>query len=314
MSNTPEPDTIWDGLAAAGGRGMNQRVPKMTSEAELTRLGKQARRNWRIKIWAGRAVLLAVIIGGWQLCTSYPGTKDSDHLVNPFFFGKPSKIWTALVDLFQNGTAIGNIWTDIWVTAESALLGFALGLLAGVVLGVLLGSSRLLAETIGPFLKMLNAIPRIVLGSIFFIAFGTGTFPAELLAGVLVFFVVFFNAFQGVREVDQNVLANVRVLGASRWQVARHATLPSALTWIIASLHTAFGFAIVGVLVQEILGSQHGLGLVIHNAQNNFDAQTLFACIFIVMVMVLIAETGISFVERRLLSWRPPSASEGAGI
>ena len=289
-------------------------LPSMTSEEDLTRLGKRARRNWRIKIWVGRVVLLVAIVGGWQLCTTYPGSKDADHLVNPFFFGKPSLIWKALVNLFQNGTSIGNIWTDIWVTAESALLGFGLGLVAGVILGVLLGSSRFLAETIGPFIKAVNAIPRIVLGAIFFIAFGLGVFPAVLLSGVLVFFVVFFNAFQGVREVDQNVLANVRVLGASRWQVARHATLPSALTWIIASLHTAFGFAIVGVLVQEILGSEHGLGLVIHNAQNNFDSETLFACIFIVMVMVLIAETGISFVERKLLSWRPPSASEGASI
>ena len=307
MNQAPERDSILDDVTVATSAGMAPHAPKMTSEEELTKLGKKARRDWHVKIWVARVVLLIVWLGGWELCAR---TK----LIDPFFFGQPSQIWKALVNLFQNGSTVGPIWTDIWVTAETALLGFGLGVLTGVVLGVLLGSSRFLAETVGPFLKAVNSIPRIVLGSIFFVAFGLGIFPAVLLAAVLVFFVVFFNAFQGVREVDPNVIANARVLGASRLQIVRHATLPSALTWIIASLHTAFAFAIVGALVQEILGSAHGLGLVIHNAQNQFDSETVFAAMLIVGVMTLIAETGITMIERRLLSWRPPSPSEGASI
>jgi NitT/TauT family transport system permease protein len=130
------------------------------------------------------------------------------------------------------------------------------------------------------------------------------------LAAVLVFFVVFFNAFQGVREVDRNLLANARVLGASRLAVTRHVVLPSALTWIIASLHVAFGLAIIGAIVGEFLGAQKGLGLVIANSQNNFNPDGVFGAMLIIAVLALTAEGLIGLLERRLLSWRPPSQSE----
>lgn len=153
-----------------------------------------------------------------------------------------------------------------------------------------------------------------MLGSIFIVAFGLGIGPKILLAAVLVFFAVFFNAFQGVREVDQNLIANVRVLGASPWQVARHVTIPSAMSWIIASMHTAFGFAIIGALVAEVLGAQHGIGLIISQAQGSFDPDTVFACMAIVAVVTLAAEYLISLLEHAVLKWRPPSKSEAQAI
>jgi len=234
--------------------------------------------------------------------------------VDKFFFGQPTEIWNALVHLFTDGTAFGTIWENLWITVQEALLGFLLGTLTGVVLGILLGSNRYLSEVVGPYIRIVNSIPRIVLGSIFIVAFGLGMGPKVLLAAVLVFFVVFFNAFQGVREVDQNLIANVRVLGASPLQVAAHVTIPSAMTWIIASLHTAFGFAIIGALVAEVLGAQHGIGLIISEAQGTFDPNTVFACMVIIAVVTLGAEYLISMLERSLLKWRPPSRSEAQAI
>jgi NitT/TauT family transport system permease protein len=110
------------------------------------------------------------------------------------------------------------------------------------------------------------------------------------------------------------VVANVRVLGASPLQVARHVTIPSAMTWIIASLHTAFGFAIIGALVAEILGSTHGIGLIISTAQGTFDPDTVFACMVITSVFTLVAEFLITLLERSLLRWRPPNRSEAQAI
>ena len=150
-------------------------------------------------------------------------------------------------------------------------------------------------------------------GALFTVALGLGTTPKVALAAVLVFFVVFFNAFQGVREVDRNLLANARVLGASRLAVTRHVVLPSALTWIIASLHVAFGLAIIGAIVGEFLGAQKGLGLLIATSQNNFNPDGVFGAMFIIAVLALTAEGLIGLLERRLLSWRPPSQSE-AGV
>ena len=268
---------------------------------------RRARKRRTAWIWVGRAAVAVIVIGGWQWFTSV-------GWVDKFFFGQPSMILDSLVHLFTVGTAFGTIWENLGVTVEEAFLGFLLGTAIGVVIGILFGSNKYLASVFGPYIKILNSIPRIVLGSIFIVAFGLGVFPKVLLAAVLVFFVVFFNAFQGVLEVDQNLVANVRVLGASPLQVARHVTIPSAMTWIIASLHTAFGFAIIGALVAEVLGAQHGIGLIISQAQGTFDPNTVFACMVIMAVVTLGAEYLITLLERSILKWRPPSRSEAQAI
>ena len=287
--------------------GPVQLAPVDKTEADVGAAARAARRRRAAWMWVGRIVLPIIVIGGWQLSTA-------TGVVDKFFFGQPTAVWTALVDLFTKGTAFGSIWFNLWVTIKEAIFGFALGTVTGVVLGLLLGQNRFLSEVCSPYIKALNSVPRIILGSIFVVAFGLGTFPKVLLAAVLVFFIVFFNAFQGVREVDQNLVANVRVLGASSLQVARHVTIPSALSWIIASLHTAFGFAIIGALVGEVLGSQAGIGLIITQAQGHFDPDTVFACMVLMAVVTLAAEYLLTLLEKRVLSWRPPNKSEAQAI
>jgi NitT/TauT family transport system permease protein len=272
-------------------------------EAAITGDVRGKARRRRMLIWAARGAALVLVFGSWQLLTTR-------KIVDPFFWGQPSGIVRQLIDWFRHGTAYGSIWLQIWVTMKEAVLGFVFGVAAGVVTGVLLAQVPFLSDVVSPFIKVVNAIPRIVLGSLFTVALGLGSTPKVALAAVLVFFVVFFNAFQGVREVDRNLLANARVLGASRLAVTRHVVLPSALTWIIASLHVAFGLAIIGAIVGEFLGAQKGLGLVIANSQNNFNPNGVFGAMLIIAVLALTAEGLIGLLERRLLSWRPPSQSE----
>ena len=279
----------------------------LESDAMVKRTARRKTVRRRLLLWMARLGLAVVIIGGWQLCTSL-------GWVDKFFYGQPSLIWKSLDHLFTQGTPFGSVWANIAVTLKEALYGFFLGTGTGVVLGLLLGQNRFLADVLGPYIKVVNAVPRIILGSIFLVAFGLGIFPKVLLASVLVFFIVFFNAFQGVREVNQNLVANVKVLGASPLQVARHVTIPSALTWIIASLHTAFGFAIIGALVGEILGSTQGMGLVISQAQGRLDQNTVFAGMAIMAAITLVAEFLLTLLEKRVLGWRPPSQSELSGI
>jgi NitT/TauT family transport system permease protein len=287
----------------------NSHVPAIAAgdEAVIARRARARARRKRLSLWTGRALLFVLIVGGWQLFTHL-------KIVDPFFFGQPSGIVKQLREWVQHGTQYGSIWLQIWITMKEALLGFFYGVVAGVSLGVLLGQIPFLANVVGPYIKVLNAVPRIVLGSIFTVAFGLGTTSKVLLAAVLVFFVVFFNAFQGVREVDRNLVANARVLGASQLQITRHVVLPSALTWIIASLHVAFGMSIIGAIVGEFLGSQKGLGLVIANSQNNFNPNGVFAAMLIIAIVALTAEGLISQLERRLLAWRPPSHDQAGAV
>jgi NitT/TauT family transport system permease protein len=180
----------------------------------------------------------------------------------------------------------------------------------GVVFGIVLGRNRLLADVCGPYIKAFNAMPRVVLGSIFVIALGLGMPSKVALAVVLVFFVVFFNAFQGVREVDRNLLNNARILGANERQISTSVILPSALTWIIASLHTSFGFALVGAIVGEYLGAEKGIGLMIATAQGTFNANGVFAAMLILALVAIVAESFVTWLENRLIHWRPNAITD----
>lgn len=273
-----------------------------TREAASNLTARRQTRRRRLRVHAAQVALFVVIFGGWQLFTQL-------KIVDPFFFGQPSGIIAKLQGWITQGTAYGSLGTEIWVTMKEALLGFVFGVAGGVIFGVLLGQFRFLSDVAGPYIKAANALPRIVLGSVFVVWLGLGTSSKVMLAAVLVFFVVFFNAFQGVREVDDNLIANVRVLGAGRLQIIRHVVLPSAMTWIIASLHVAFGFAVIGAIVGEFLGAQQGLGLMISTAQGQFDANGVFAAMVIIAVIALTAEWLISRLESRLLAWRPQTGA-----
>ena len=261
----------------------------------------------KLGILGAQVVVLILVFGGWQLFTSL-------KIVDPFFFGQPSGIVRTAWQWVQHGTNQGSIWLQIYTTMEEAVFGFFIGVAAGIVVGVLLGQFRFLSDVLSPYIKAVNALPRIVLGALFVIVLGLGISSKIVLAAFLVFFVVFFNAYQGVREVDGNLVNNARILGASRMQVIRNVVLPSAMTWIIASLHVAFGFAVIGAIVGEVLGAQHGLGVLITDSANNFNTDDIFAGMIIIGLIALIAEWLISLLERRLLAWRPQTSSEASAI
>jgi NitT/TauT family transport system permease protein len=208
-------------------------------------------RRRRLAIRASQLALVVVFVGGWELAVRA-------RLIDEFTYGRPSGVVNQLKTWFLDGTEVGSLGKQVWVTMEETLIGFAIGVSLGIVLGVLLGRIPLLADIFDPFIKMMNSIPRIVLGSIFILWFGLGLLSKVILVIVLVFFAVFFNAFQGAREVDRNLIANARILGASPRKVTWQVVVPSAMTWIIASLHIAFGFALIGAIVGEFIGAQHG--------------------------------------------------------
>lgn len=275
----------------------------MPAEDTLAIAVRRRAQNYRHMVRVGQIGTFVFIVGTWQLLAHY-------KILDPFFFGSPGGIVLRLLDWAQHGTAYGSLWLQIWITLEEAILGFLAGVISGIIVGVALGEVPLLSDVFGPYIKMVNALPRIVLGSIFVIWLGLGLPSKVMLAAVLVFFVVFFNAFQGVRSVDRNLVANARILGATRMQVVWHVVVPSAMSWIIASLHVALGFSIIGAIVGEFLGAQKGLGLVIATAQNNFDANGVFGAMLIIGVIAISAEGLMAIAERRLLAWRPPSDTQ----
>ena len=273
---------------------------EMVAPAELAE--PAARTSPKLRMWLVRLAVVVVWLGSWELAAT--------HWIDPFFYSKPTAIWGRLTDWFTTGTAFGSVWTQIFTTLEESVLGFVIGAIGGVVFGILLGRARFVADVAAPFIKAANAVPRIVLASLFVIWFGLGLSSKVATAVVLVFFSVFFNAFQGAREVDRNLVDNSRILGASRAQVLMSIVVPSATSWIFASLHAAFGFALIGAVVGEYAGADKGLGLLIANAQGTFDAPGIYAGMIIITVLALLAEWLLTLLENRLLRWRPPAQTD----
>jgi NitT/TauT family transport system permease protein len=283
---------------------------KTALESKEVKSYSAARRRRRILVNVLRVLFFVVIVGGWELGARWQLPGASAPVIDPFFWGQPTGIWAQLVTWVTQGTAQGSLWEQIAVTLEETLLGFAIGVVLGIFFGVLLGRNFFLADILGPYIKALNSIPRVVLGPLFIIGLGLGIQSKVALSVVMVFFIVFFNAFQGVREVDRNLLANARILGASGQQLTMQVMLPSALSWIIASLHTSFSFALVGAVVGEFLGGLQGIGLMIQTAKGNFNTNGVFAAMVILAIVALLMEALVTALERRLLHWRPTTVSD----
>ncbi|WP_328446247.1 ABC transporter permease [Amycolatopsis sp. NBC_00438] len=281
-------------------------LPVLETEQDIMARAKQASSRRKRNIWLLRLAIVVVWLGSWELTATY--------WIDPFFYSKPSNIWQRLVEWFSTGTDFGSIWYNIFTTVEEAVLGFVIGAIAGVVLGVILGRSEYFAQVLAPFIKAANALPRIVLAALFVIWFGLGLSSKVATVVVLVFFAVFFNAFTGAREVDRNLIDNARILGATRGQVLKSIVLPSATSWILSSLHVAFGFALIGAVVGEYTGAKAGMGFLISNAQGTFDTAGVYAGMLIITVVALLAEWGIGTLEGRLLRWRPNVSSAAQGI
>ena len=226
-----------------------------------------------------------------------------------FFFGEPLVVLERVRDWFVSGS----IWPHLGVTLLETVLAFVIGTVSGLIFGLWLGVSHGAARLLDPYIKGLNAMPRVILAPIFAVWFGLGVLSKVLLGVTLVFFIVFFSVFHGVREVSPAVLDNARMLGASRLQLLRHVHLPSATAWVFASLHSAVGMAFVGAVVGEYLGSARGVGYLILQAEGVFDINTVFAGVLVLTACALLLDRLVTFAERRLLRWRPSDSGVRAG-
>jgi len=242
--------------------------------------------GWRIAIGVG---VVAIWEGGVRA-----------RLFDPFFVSEPRAIAVRIATWLTSGL----IWGHLLVTLEEAFLGLLIGSALGIVAGFALGRSPLAARVFDPYVTMLNAVPRVVLAPLFLLWFGLGIWSKVALAVTLVFFVMFFNTYQGVRDADRVIVDNVRMLGATERQLVRHVLVPSALTWIFSSLHTSLGFAMVGAVVGEYLGAARGLGYVISQAEGTFDTTGVFAGMVVLGLVVVAVSAAVTRLERWLLRWK----------
>ncbi|MCK9916073.1 ABC transporter permease [Microbacteriaceae bacterium K1510] len=253
----------------------------------------------RLTLLALQILVAVVAIALWHVLTTYP--IFGKILLPPFFFSTPVDVAKQVVDWFVTGV----IWKHLWITLSESMLAFVIGSVGGALVGFWFARQPRVAAVFDPYVKMINALPRVVLAPIFTLWFGLGIWSKVALGITLVFFIVFFNVYQGVKEVSPTVLANARMLGMNERQLMRHVYWPSALSWMFSSLHTSVGFAVVGAVVGEYLGAAGGLGYLIQQAEGVFDVAGVFAGMFVLAAFVIVIDLLVTAVEKRLLVWRP---------
>ncbi|MEJ8858059.1 ABC transporter permease [Variovorax robiniae] len=261
------------------------------------------------RVW--QLALLVLILVVWHIA--------SRNQQFAFFVGEPiqvaGRIWSWFLPFDVPANAFypdglkGNadVYRHLGTTLVETLLAFAIGTAVGLACGLWLALAPTASLILDPYIKAANSMPRVILAPIFSLWFGLGIWSKVALAVTLVFFIVFFNVYQGVREVSPVILANARMLGANQRQLLRTVYLPSATSWVFSSLHTSVGLAFVGAVVGEYLGSARGVGYLILQAEGTFDVNTVFAGIVVLTVFALVLDGVVGVIERRLMKWQPRS-------
>ncbi|HEV8341840.1 MAG TPA: ABC transporter permease [Candidatus Binatia bacterium] len=243
-------------------------------------------------IWIWRFLVGAALLLFWQWAA---GT-----LIREAYLAKPTSVMWRLYELFATGT----IWVHIRVTLTEVVIGYLMGSFLGLAVGFLLGSSRFLAVVFEPYVMAFYGIPRIALAPIFIIVLGIGIWSKVAVVFIQVFFMLFINAYAGVREINQEYLQLARIMGAKGGLILRKIIIPSTMPFIMLGLRSAVPYAVVGAVVGEFIAASKGLGYFINYAGSTFDSAGAFAGIFILLGFIMAANGLMQWLERTVIKWR----------
>jgi NitT/TauT family transport system permease protein len=245
------------------------------------------------KVRLARILLVVLLLGAWE--------GASGRLFSAFWLSKPSLIATYLVQWI----VAGDFFYHLYFTMGAMLTGFAVGTVLGLAAGVWLSRKPFAAEVLDPFLVAINGIPRVALAPLFVVWFGIDMLPKIVLVFTLVFFVIFYNTYAGIRSVDRRYTDLAWVMGANDAEVFRKVTLPAALPYILLGIKLSIPYALIGAIIGEFVASSAGLGWKIQMETSLYNTTGTMAGILVMMVIVMAMNALLAACERRMLAWQP---------
>lgn len=257
---------------------------------------RRSRRRQALTVNGLRLAVLAGVLLLWQV--------TSGTLIDPFWVSSPAEIGSRLVEWVADGTALSNTA----FTLRAVVLGFVTGSVAGIVVGFVFGQWTMVAVVLDPFITAFYSLPKVALAPLFVLWFGIGLTSKIVLTAVIVFFLVFYNAYAGVRAADRELVDVVRLMGGSRTEQIRRVVLPSAAAWIFTGLKLAVPYSLIGAVVGELTASSEGLGYLLKRAAGTFDTTGTFAALAILMVLAVVINRLVVLAESRASRWRHPSS------
>jgi len=224
----------------------------------------------------------------------------SGTVISDFYVSHPLTVGRRLAEWILDGTLIRHAWATTYAT----VLGFLIGSVIGCVLGFWLGLSEFTSRLLNPFLLFFYALPKPALAPLFILWFGFGAGSKVALASLLVFFLVFYNTYTGVREVDRDLVDTARLMKASRWQIVFKVIIPATTSWVFAGLQISVPFALIGAIVGEMLASNQGLGYLIHLAGAEFDTAAVFAGLIAIAFLGIVLNKLIDISKAGVQPWK----------
>lgn len=242
-----------------------------------------------IGLW--RVILAVALLGAWELFGRF---------VDSSWTSEPSMIAVRLVAIIQD-----TLPNDIFVTLSEIVLGFMIGLPTGVLMGMWLGRSPVMASLLRPLIVALNSVPYVALAPLLIMWFGLGIEPKIALVTLVVFFLIFFNTFAGAMAVDQDWIATLQVMGATRREQFQKVIVPACFTWILSGIKSALPYSLIAATVGEMMLARAGVGHFITNAAAQFDITGIYTGLLILMVLGGLVNMLATRLETWLLHWRP---------
>lgn len=248
------------------------------------------RRRRLIRFW--QLAFIAVWLGSWELA--------SGRLIRPFFSSSPSAVAVRVWEW----TTTGYIWIHIAATLQAMLVGLVIGSVLGVLVGFLLGRGEVLSRIFEPFITAVYSLPKLALAPLFILWFGIGLLSKVVLVALIVFFLVFYNTYAGVRDVDRLYINALRIMGGSRREVYTKVIMPSASVWVFTGLKLAVPYSLIGAIVGELISSNRGLGYTINNSAGFFDTTGVLAGLVFVAVISISINQAVASLGKRLMRWK----------
>lgn len=275
----------------------------IANESELMRdLRQQWKRNRtrsELRVRISQVLVALLFLVAWQVFAGDPET-DGWALVDDYYVSEP----IAVGEVLWEWTTSGELWFHVSRTLQEMLIGFGIGVALGLISGFALGTNEAASRVLNPFIVGIYSIPRLALVPLFVLWFGIGFTSKVAFVAMIVFFLVFFNTYNGVRDVSSDLVDIIRVMGASRLQLYRKVVLPAAMTWIVAGFQVSVPYALVGAVTAEILSSNRGLGYLLSSASNQFFVPGVFASIVAMFLVSMVVNVVVILMDRKLLFWK----------
>ena len=253
---------------------------------------------------------LALILGFWWLWWGETIWDGWDSLsifgIQPFpnvstvFRASPGATWDYLVEFLPESL----FWQAAYVTMKEAMIAFVIASILGVVAGIVLGNFRRVAKIFGPFIILINAMPKIAFLPLILVVYGVGEMSKGVLAGIIACFIVQVPTQAAVSLVDPDLITVARTMGASNNQIFRMVTIPAIGPAILGAMRLAAIMSVQATVFGEIFASKRGLGQRLITSANMLDYNGLFAIVFILAVFALIVNGLIGLAEKRILRWQ----------